>query len=188
MTQQIERYICRIPYIVSYAHTHIHTYIHLPAHLISLPADAHNVSQCIFSSPSPTIPPCSSPPPPPVPLWPTAAHRIVPMPTILHGWACMYASLAVWRHVCMYVYRRKKSQHFLAFSSSLILSKRPRRCFQIYHLMDLCAGNALRVSFCRLDLTLLLFRAKRRTKFEDFIVEAAFAAVSHTYITRIHDS
>ena len=80
---------------------YVHTFIHLPAHLISLPADVHNVSRRIFSSPSPTIPPCSSPPPPPVPLWPTAAHRIVPMPTILHGWACMYASLAVWRHVCM---------------------------------------------------------------------------------------
>ncbi len=74
------------------------TYIHLP---ISLPAGVHNVSRRIFCSPSPTIPPCSSPPPPPVPLWSTAAHRIVSMPTILHGWACMYASLAVWRHVCM---------------------------------------------------------------------------------------
>ena len=184
--QQIEICICRIPYIVSYAHTHILTYIHLPAHLISLPADVHNVSRRIFCSPSPTIPPCSSPPPPPVPLWPTAAHRIVSMPTILHGWACMYASLAVWRHVC--TQKEEVAAFSLSLSSSFSSLDRPRRCFQIYHLMDLCAGNALRVSFCRLDLTLLLFRAKRRTKFADFIVEVTFAAVSHTYITRIHDS
>ena len=149
--QQIEIYICRIPFIVSYAYTHIHTYIHLPAHLISLPADVHNVSRRIFSSPSPTIPPCSSPPPPPVPLWPTAAHRIVSMPTILHGWACMYASLAVWRHVCMYPEGRNRS--IFALSRSFSSPERPRRCFQIYHLMDLCAGNALRMSFYRLDLT-----------------------------------
>jgi hypothetical protein len=171
MPHPIHRIVC----------TYSHTYMHLPAHLISLPADVHNVSRRLFSSPSPTIPPWSSPPPPPVPLWPTAAHRIVSMPTILHGWACMYASLAVRGHVCMYTEGRSRSMFTL---SSIFFSspERPRRCFQIYHLMDLCAGNALRVSFCRLDLTLLLFRAKRRTKFEDFIVEAAFAAVSHTYI------
>jgi hypothetical protein len=97
----------------------VYTYIHLPAHLIPLPADVHNVSRRIFSSPSPTIPPCSSPTPPPVPLWPTAAHRIVSMPTILHAWACMYASLAVWRHVCT------QREEVAAFSRFRATSHRP---------------------------------------------------------------
>jgi hypothetical protein len=176
MPHPIHRIVC----------TYSHTYINPPAHLTSLPADVHNVSRRIFCSPSPTIPPCSSPPPPPVPLWPTAAHRIVSMSTILHGRACMYAGLAVWRHVCMYAEGRSRS--IFSLSSSFSSPDRPRRCFQISHLMDLCAGDALRVSFCRLDLTLLLFRAKRRTKVADFIVEAAFAAVSHTYTTHISKS
>ena len=86
------------------------------------------------------------------------------------------------------MYAEGRSRSIFALSSSFSSPDRPRRCFQIYHLMDLCAGDALRVSFCRLDLTLLLFRAKRRTKFADFIVEAAFAAVSHTYTTHISES
>ncbi len=98
--------------------TYSHTYIHLPAHLLSQPADVHNVSRRILSSPSPTIPPCSSPPPPPVPLWPTAAHRIVSMPTILHGWACMYASLAVWRHVCTVCMQIEEVAAFALFRSA----------------------------------------------------------------------
>ena len=87
---------------------------------------------------------------------------------------------------CMYAEGR--SHRMFTLLSGFSPFDRPRRCFQIYHLMDLCAGDALRVSFCRLDLTLLLFRAKRRTKFADFIVEAAFAAVSHTYTTHISES
>ena len=86
------------------------------------------------------------------------------------------------------MYAEGRSRSIFSLSSSFSSLDRPRRCFQIYHLMDLCAGDALRMSFCRLDLTLLLFREKRRTKVADFIVEAAFAAVSHTYTTRIHDS
>ncbi len=106
MPHPIHRIVC----------TYSHIYIHLPAHLISLPADVHNVSRRIFCSPSPTIPPSSSPPPPPVPLWPTAAHRIVSMSTILHGWACMYAGLAVRRHVR----RGNKSQHFVSLEQLFI--------------------------------------------------------------------
>ena len=86
------------------------------------------------------------------------------------------------------MYAEGRSRSIFALSSSFSSPDRPRRCFQIYDLMDLCTGDALRVSFCRLDLTLLLFRAKRRTKFADLIVEAAFAAVSHTYTTHISES
>ena len=86
------------------------------------------------------------------------------------------------------MYAEGRGRSMFSLSSSFSSPDRPRRCFQIYDLMDLCAGAALRVSFCRLDLTLLLFRAKRRTKFADLIVEAAFAAVSHTYTTHISES
>ena len=182
--QQIEICICRIPYIVSYAHTHILTYIHLPAHLISLPADVHNVSRRIFCSP--TILPCSSPPPSrPSMADSSASYRV---DARYSPWVGMYVCEPGCVEAYMYVCRRKKSQHFFTLSSSYSSPDRPRRCFQIYHRMDLCAGDALRVSFCRLDLTLLLFRAKRRMKFADFIAEAAFTAVSHTYTTGIHDS
>jgi hypothetical protein len=91
----------------------------------------------------------------------------------------------------MYVYTQKEEEvasRIFTLSSSFSSPDRPWRCFQIYHQVDLCAGNALRVSFCRLDLTLLLFRAKRRTKVEGLIVKAAFAAVSHTYTTHISES
>jgi hypothetical protein len=131
------------------------------------------------------LPPPLSRPVPPHPLLPSLYGRqqcIVSCRCPLFsmgGYVCMQAWLCGGMYVCMYVCRKKKSQHFFSLSSSFSSLDRPRRCFQIYHLMDLCAGDALRVSFCRLDLTLLLFRAKRRTKVADLIVEAAFAAVSH---------
>ena len=52
------------------------------------------------------------------------------------------------------VLKRRKSQHFW-----FITSFRPRRCFQMNRLMDLCPGNVSRMSLYRFDLTLLLFRA-----------------------------
>ncbi len=62
-----------------YYRMHIHTYIPLPAPrwrdmVPNLPAYI-TFGRCDFSSA--TIPPCSCPPPPPVPLWPSIAHRVV---------------------------------------------------------------------------------------------------------------
>ena len=141
--------IHRIVYIYSHTYT-----------FISLPANVHNVSRRIFS----LLPPPLSRPVPPHPLLPSLygrQQRIVSCRCPLFsmgGHVCMQAWLCGGMYVCR---RKKKSQHFFSLSSSLTLPDRPRCCFQIYHLMDLCAGNALRVSFCRLDLTLLLFRAIR---------------------------
>ena len=59
----------------------------------------------------------------------------------------------------MYVWKRRMLQHFW-FINHVSLFKRPRRCFQMNRLMDLCPGNVLRMSLCRLDLTLLLCRVK----------------------------
>ena len=165
--------------------TYIHTYTSPPTSYPYL--QTYITFRGVYS----LLPPPLSRPVPPHPLLPSLygrQQRIVSCRCPLFsmgGHVCMQAWLCGGMYVCR---RKKKSQHFFSLSSSLTLPDRPRCCFQIYHLMDLCAGNALRVSFCRLDLTLLLFRAKRRTKFEDFIVEAAFAAVSHTYTTHISDS
>jgi hypothetical protein len=113
------------------------------------------------------LPPLSRPVPPhprpPVPLWSSAAHRIV------YSWVGKY----VCKPGCVtaYMYAVGRSRSIFALSSSLTLPDRPRHCFQIYHLMDLCSGNALRMPFYRLG--------KKETKFADLIVEEAFDSISH---------
>ena len=136
------------------------------------------------------LPPPLSRPVPPHPLLPSLYGR--PQRIVSFRWPLFsmggHVCMRAWLCGGMYVYAEGINRNMFTLSSSFSSPDRPRRCFQIYHLMDMCAGDALRVSFCRLDLTLLLFRAKRRTKFADFIVEAAFAAVSHTYTTHISES
>ena len=166
--------------------TYIHTYTFPPSSYPYL--QTYITFRGVYS----VLPPPLSRPVPPHPLLPSLygrQQRIVSCRCPLFsmgGHVCMRAWLCGGMYVC--TQKEEVAAFSLSLSSSFSSPDRPRRCFQIYHLMDLCAGDALRVSFCRLDLTLLLFRAKRRTKFADFIVEAAFAAVSYTYITRIHDS
>ena len=76
-------------------HFRAHTYTSPPPGDLTLPyllPTVHNVSYLLYS-PCPTIYPYSTPPPPSEPLWPPSSLAIVSMPTIINGWACMYASL-----------------------------------------------------------------------------------------------
>ena len=153
MMQQIEIYTCRIPYIVSYAYTHIHTYTSRPT------SHPYLYTYITFRGEYSLLPPPLSRPVPPHPLLPSLygrQQRIVSCRCPLFsmgGHVCVRAWLSGGMYVC--TQKEEVAAFSLSLSSSFSSLDRPRRCFQIYHLMDLSAGDALRVSFCRLDLTLL---------------------------------
>ncbi len=110
MMQQIEIYICRIPYIVSYAHTHIHTYT-------SPPTSYPNLQMYItFRGVYSLLPPPLSRPVLPHPLLPSLygrQQRIVSCRCPLFsmgGHVCMQAWLMEACIVCM------QSEEVTAFS------------------------------------------------------------------------
>ena len=56
---------------------HIHVYIHTPPRPPVIPNLPAYITFGSYDFSSATIPPCSYPPPPPVPLWPSIAHPVV---------------------------------------------------------------------------------------------------------------
>jgi len=81
-----------------------HTYMPLPAPRgpdRPVSTLAHNVSHILYILPAPLSAPVPAHPPSPAPLRPSSSLRTVSLPTMIHGWAWLYASLPGQRHECL---------------------------------------------------------------------------------------
>ncbi len=117
-------------HLLSYAHTYIHTYIHLPAYITFGSSD--------FSSAN--IQPCSCPPPPPVHLWSSIAHRVI---SLVHYYLleAMYVCKTVRIGACS---RRRQ----LSCPALSIAAPRQRALYPMLHFSTLPYPALLSSSIC----------------------------------------